>query len=71
MWLVMFHVLCVVLLNFFAVTQFFQESYIFADVVMLGGSVFSENKAMINLFDLSTGMASTKALSDRAHREGT
>ncbi|KAF7009921.1 hypothetical protein CFC21_024404 [Triticum aestivum] len=69
MWLVMFHVLCVVLLNFFAVTQFFQESYIFADVVMLGGSVFSENKAMINLFELSTGMASTKTLSDRAHRE--
>ncbi|VAH34034.1 unnamed protein product [Triticum turgidum subsp. durum] len=36
---------------------------------MLGGSIFSENKAMINLFDLSTGMANTKALSDRAHRE--
>ncbi|VAH49408.1 unnamed protein product [Triticum turgidum subsp. durum] len=36
---------------------------------MLGGSVFSENKAMINLFELSTGMASTKTLSDRAHRE--
>ncbi|VAH34037.1 unnamed protein product [Triticum turgidum subsp. durum] len=69
MWLVMFHVLCVLSLNFFAVTLFFQESYIFADVVMLGGSIFSENKAMINLFDLSTGMANTKALSDRAHRE--
>jgi hypothetical protein len=26
---------------------------------------------MINLFELSAGMASTKVLSERAHREGT
>ncbi|XP_044967111.1 uncharacterized protein LOC123427194 isoform X1 [Hordeum vulgare subsp. vulgare] len=36
---------------------------------MLGGSGSSEKKTMINLFDLSTGMASTKALADRTHRE--
>uniref|UniRef100_A0ACD5UD52 Uncharacterized protein n=3 Tax=Avena sativa TaxID=4498 RepID=A0ACD5UD52_AVESA len=38
---------------------------------MLTGSVFDQNKAMINLFELSAGMASTKVLSERPHREGS
>ncbi|CAM0903895.1 unnamed protein product [Alopecurus aequalis] len=38
---------------------------------MLGGGGFDQSKAMINLFELSTGMASTKVLSERAHREGS
>jgi hypothetical protein len=33
--------------------------------------MFDQNKAMISLFELSTGMASPKVLSERAQREGT
>ncbi|KAM0836342.1 hypothetical protein ACQ4PT_062382 [Festuca glaucescens] len=46
-----------------------QSRYPFA--FSLSHSHFIRRKAMINLFELSTGMASTKVLSEKAHREGS
>jgi hypothetical protein len=67
-WLMMFHFP-------HDMTHLFCGNYIFSgfyiNVITSRESIYDHNKAMINLFDLSAGMASTNMLTDRACRDGT